>query len=498
MAADKNFALERYLQIIWYRKWLLVVPIVTMVLVTGIGSLFLTNIYRSYTLILVEPQQVPQEFVKSSVSMSVEKHMNTIRQQLLSRSILERVINEYHLYPDLVARNVPMEEILELMRANIELRVEGKDAFTLYFQGPDPHLVMQVTNKMASLFIEGTMATREQQAGETVDFLETQAKELKATLDNLDQQIRAFKQQHIGELPEQMEANLRTIERLQMQLQVNSDSLRSAQDRRTLISAQLAEMRQKSVISGKGGEVVGTDVQLEQLRAELANLQLKYTDEHPDVIKLKSRIATLERRLAEPVEDGGGGAITSSLEMSLRGADLEIQRIGAERASLQGQVALYQKRVESAPQVEQDLQVLTRDYDNTQTAYQDIQKKLTEAKRSADMESKQKGQQFRVIDPAQQPKAPYKPNRLYIAIVGFALGTLIGMGAVFLAEHFDDSFKDPEEMEDALGMTVLTAVPLIDTHEDLERRARTMQAAIVVGIVLAAGLVVAAVVRFVV
>lgn len=497
MAADSSFALERYLRIIMVRKWLLVVPVVTMMLVTGIGSQFLTNIYRSYTLILVEPQQMPSEFVKSTVTYSVEKHMNTIRQQILSRSILERVIEEYDLYAEARADNVPMEDILEWMRRSIELRVEGKDAFTLYFMGPDPHIVMQVTNKIANLFIEGTSQAREQQAGETVEFLDNQSKELKDTLDNLDMQIRAFKQSHIGELPEQLDANLRTIDRLQLQLQVNSDALRSAEDRRTLVASQLAELRQKSVISGKGGEVVGADVQLEQLRAELANLQLKYTDEHPDVVKLKGRIANLERRMNEPKVDDGGSVMTSSLEMNLRSIDMEVQRVRAERGSIQSQVALYQKRVENAPRVEQDLLILTRDYDTTKTAYEDLQKKLTEAKRSADMEAKQKGQQFKIIDRAQQPDRPYKPNRIYITIVGFALGLLIGGAAVFLAEHFDDSFKDPEEMEDVLGVTVLTAIPLIETQEDIERRAKMVQASIVVGVAGAAVLVVLAVVKFV-
>ncbi|MCZ7586041.1 MAG: hypothetical protein M5R36_23440 [Deltaproteobacteria bacterium] len=423
--------------------------------------------------------------------------MNTIRQQIMSRSLLERVIAEYNLFPDLIQKGVPMETVLEYMRASITLRVEGKDAFTLYFQGPDPYIVMQVTNKIASLFIEGTSQAREQQASDTVVFLQNSRDELKAQLEEQEKKIRAFKQQHIGELPEQLEANLRTIEGLQLQLQTNADQLRAAEDRYTLIAGQLADMRQKSMISGSGGEVVGSDVQLEKLRAELANLQLKYTDEHPDVVKLKSRIAELEDRMAAPTMPANtGSAMTRSLEMNLNGAQLDINRIRAERGSIQGQLARYQQRVESAPQIEQELSILTRDYENSRTAYEDVGKKLTEAERASEMEAKRKGQQFKIIDPAKQPDKPFKPNRPYIVIVGLALGLMIGLGSVFLAEHFDDSFKNPEELEDALGVAVLSAIPKIETQADIERRNKGIQLAIVLGCLFAAVLVVLAVIKY--
>jgi len=496
LAEEKSFAIEDYLRIIWYRKLLLIIPLVTMVLVTGVGSIFLDDIFRSYTLILVEPQQVPENFVKSTVSFSVDRHMNTIRQQILSRTLLERVVTEYNLYSQLLRKGVPMDDIVELMRDNIKLRVEGKDAFTLYFQGSDPYIVMQVTNKLASLFIEGTSQARERQAGDTVTFLETNRDDLKNQLETLEKKIRTFKQGHIGELPEQMEANLRTIDRLQMQIQTNADQLRAAEDRYALIAGQLAELRQKSMISGSGGQIVGTDVQLENMKAELANLQLKYTDEHPDVIKLKGKIATLDKKLAEPQASHTGSVMTRSLEMNLQGAQLDINRIRAERSGIQGQIARYQRRVEGSPKIEQELSVLTRDYENVRASYEDILTKLSEARRAAQMEEKRKGEQFKIVDPAKQPEKPYKPNRTYIVAVGFALGLLIGLGAIFLVEHFDDSFKSSEELEDALGIPVLSAIPKIDTQEDLERRNKNTQLTIVLACLAAAVVVLAVIIKF--
>jgi polysaccharide chain length determinant protein (PEP-CTERM system associated) len=496
MAEEKTFAIEDYLRIILYRKWLLIIPVITIVLVTGIGSLFMKNIYRSYTLILVEPQRVPEEFVKATSTVTVDRQMNTIRQQMMSRSLLERVIAEYNLFPDLIAKNVPMEQIVELMRKNIDLRVEGKDAFTLYYVGPDPYIVMQVTNKLASLFIEGTSQAREQQASDTVKFLENNRDELKGQLEVLEKKIQAYKSEHIGELPEQREANLRTIERLQMQLQTSSEALRSAEDRVTLISGQLANLKQKSMISGTGGEMVGVDMQLEKLKADLANLELKYTDEHPDVIKLKSKIANLEEKSAKGNYGSSGGAMTQSMDNNLRAATMDANRVRAERGSIMGQIQKYQERIEGEPKIEQELSIYTRDYDNLRKSYEDILAKLTEAQRSSDMESKQKGQQFRIVDPAKQNNVPYKPNRPYIVIIGFALGMMIGFGAVFIAEHFDDSFKNPEELEEALGLTVLTAIPKIETQADIDRRNKMVQIGIIVACSLAALAVVFIIIKF--
>ncbi len=496
VAEEKAFVVEEYLQIVWYRKWLIIVPLLTMLLITGVGSLLLNDVYRSYTLILVEAQQVPEEYVKSSVSFSVERHMATISQQILSRTLLERVIAEYNLFSDLIQQNVAMEDIVGIMRKNIELRVEGKDAFTLFFQGPDPYMVMQVTNKLASLFIEGSTQAREQQADDTVVFLGNSRDELKEELEVLEKKIREFKQMHIGELPEQLEANLRTIEGLQLQLQTNSDGLRGAENRYSLISGQLTEVRQKSMISGAGGEVIGSDVQLEKMRADLSNLQLRYTDEHPDVIELKSKIVALEKKLSAPKVEQTGSVMTRNLEMNLQSAQLDINRIKAERSSVRAQLRKYQLRVENTPKVEQELSILTRDYDNKRMAYESILAKLDEATRSAKLESKRKGQQFKVVDPAQQQTRPYKPNRPQIVAVGIALGLLIGFVSIFLAEHFDDSFKSPEEMEDFLGISVLTTIPKIETEQDVQKRQKAAQMTIVAACVVAAAFVILVIVKF--
>ncbi|MBZ0271422.1 GumC family protein [bacterium] len=496
--ADKTFALEDYLRILWQRKWLLILPVVTMVAVTAVGSVFLKDIYRAYTLILVEPQQVPEEYVKSSVTFSVEKHMNTIRQQLMSRTLLERVIAEYNLYPELVAEGVPMEEIVELMRDNIQLRVEGKDAFTLYFQGPDPYLVMQVTNKIGSLFIESTSESRERQASDTVTFLESSRDELKVQLEEAEDKIQKFKAIHIGALPEQTQSNLQTIDRLQAQLQTSSDLLRDAQNRRAQLASQLANLRQKSMISQGGSSgMVDYEMRLQQLQAELAALQLKYTNEHPDVIRKKGQIDSLKGKMRS---DSGSGQqvdnpMTRQIEASLAAAEADTRRLQAEVGGLHGQINKYQGKVEMTPKVEQELSMLTRDYETTRASYEDVLSKLTEAKRSSEMETKNKGQQFKVIDAAKQPGKPFKPNRPYIVAIGFALGLLIGMTAVFLAEHFDDSFKNAEDIEDALGVSVLSSIPRIETQAEIDQRNRQMQLGIVVACLIAAGAVVLIIIK---
>jgi len=463
---EKNkFSIEQYLEIIRYRKWLLIVPTVVMFLVTAVGTKFMSNYYRSQTLILVEAQKIPEDYVKSTVTQTIEQRIMTIREQILSRTRLEKIIQESYLYPELVAA-APMEWVLKEMRSNIDIRVQGKDSFMIFFTGRDPYTVMNVTNKLASLFIEESLKDRENQATVTLEFLDTELVTVRKRLEEQEKAMRDFKQAHIGELPEQQESNLRALDRFQLQLQTNSEAIRAAEDRKLLLESTLKDSASDTYLSTPGGDIVPTEMQLERLRSTLADLLLKYTDEHPDVKRIRGEIVNLERKLKEEVEVVNETErryvvtpMNRSLVEQLKQANLDIKSMRAERANLIRQIDVYQRRVEMAPRVEAELSILTRDYEKTEEDYQELLQKRQEAQRSANLESRQKGQQFKILDPAPLPQAPYKPNRPRIVMLGIILGLGLGFGAIFLAEHFDHSFRTVADVEDFCNIAVLTAVP---------------------------------------
>jgi len=443
----------------------------------------LPKIYRASTLILVEPQQIPEDYVKATVTSGIQDRLNTIKQQILSRTRLERVIQELDLQEDIV-KGGSLSEMIREMRKNIFLDVKtnpnemggGASAFSIHYQGRDPELVMKVTNKLASLFIEENLKVREEQARGTSDFLEKQLDDVGNELELHEKEIREFKQKHIGELPEQQETNLRMLDQLQVQKQSLLESLRSAENHRVLLEGQLSEM--KSIVSGEGRRS-RLEEELGELKSELTNLRTRYTERYPDIIQLRKRIAEMEEQLvSEPGKErsdtiiGSNNPIYQSLRNQSQVIILEISSMRAELAHVDEQIRAFQARVENAPRREQELMTLTRDYENIKTNYQSLLRKKLNAEIAEDLEKRRKSEQFRILDPATLPDQIYKPNRKRILLIGFlfALGT--GLGMVLFMEYTDRSFRGAEDLKAYVDLPVLATIPLIagEGKQNFKRR----------------------------
>ncbi|MDC4226017.1 MAG: Wzz/FepE/Etk N-terminal domain-containing protein [Candidatus Manganitrophus sp.] len=238
-----------YLGMIWRQKMWIILPLIGGILIAGILIVNLPKIYRSTTLILVEAQKVPEEYVKSAVSGTVEDRLSTIQQQIMSRSLIEKIINKFGLYPE-NSNGVITEEAIGRMRNNIEVRTtvarnNNIEAFSLSFQGKDPVMVMNVTNELASLFIEENLKIREQLVEGTTEFLDNELKNLKETLERQEARIGEFKRMNMGELPQQLEANLRSLDRIQSDLLATQLAKRSAQDRKLVLEKTIELTRQR-------------------------------------------------------------------------------------------------------------------------------------------------------------------------------------------------------------------------------------------------------------
>lgn len=523
MTEPKPLGLHDYLEIALRRKWYLIIPLIIGILGSFGVYKFLPKVYRATTLILVQPQSVPENYVRPTITESVVSRLNTISQEILSRTRLERVIEEFNLYPDL-RKKAPKEEVIEKMRRAIEVKVQeprrsGRDtstnSFTISFEGENPQIVMQVTNKLASLFIEENLKVRETQAERTSEFISRELASLEEQLKKKEEDIRRFKERSMGQLPQQLDANLRILERLQQQLQTTSESMRAAEDRAVLLQNQIEQLKKREPIPPQKIPIFSTIEEeafikdqspkdpiithYNNLKKDLEIIQTRYKETHPDVIDLKKKIANLEPKVKEllekyekerlemlkrkkeemekikeieippPAPEPNTERLLAQYTEQYNSAVLEAKRSREEIKSIKEQIAFYQKRIEDTPKKEQELALLTRDYDLLRANYQSLLDKKIQAQMAENLERKQQGEQFKVLDPARLPEKPVKPDRNKILLIGAFIGFALGVGLTWFRESMDRSFHTISEVESYLGLTVLAAIP--NLKEDQKRKA---------------------------
>lgn len=508
---EKPFNIHDYLAIGFRRKWYIVIPLILSALVSFGVYKYLPKVYKANTLILVQPQQIPESYVRSTITESTVSRLNTISQEILSRTRLEKVIQEFNLYSD-IRNKFPLEEIVGIMRKAIDVKVQSnpnprnereQNSFSISFEGKDPKTVMMVANKLTSLFIEENLKVRESQAVGASEFINKELIDMEQRLKQKEHDIRNFKERSMGQLPQQLDANLRILERLQQQLQTTSENMRSAEDRSMLLQNQIEDLKTRGRFSisrrFQGDMVSGTEdmgrqgipedpliIQLSNLKRELASAESKYKETHPDVIDLKKKIATLEPKVKELLENQEAerrGRLRSRQEgiteenlpppplspeterlfaqytEQYNNALLEAKRSREEVKNLKEQIALYQKRIEDTPKREQELTLLTRDYDLLKTNYQSLSDKKIQAQMAENLERKQQGEQFKILDPARLPERPFKPDRNKILLIGGVIGLVTGFGLAWFRESLDQSFHTVADIEDYLGIPVLATIP---------------------------------------
>ena len=436
----------------------------------------LPDVYRSGATILIERQQIPDELVRSTVTSALEVRMQTIKQEILSRARLEDTIAQFALYQDLKA-TAPMEAVIDKMRNDVQIDLRGDRrgaavAFTVSYQGRDPQKVALVANALTASYIEENLKIRERQAAGTAGFLRGQVEDLARKLEEQEKKVGEFKARNLGQLPEQLDANLQTLEQLTTQLRLNGDALNRANERRSIVERDLAAALGTTVPMGPDAMAM----RLAQLRATLASLQTRYSDKHPDVQRIKAEIASLES-----TETGSGSNGTSrgvdpalapqvqQLKATLRELDLQTRTLQTETESLKQRLNAYQARVESIPRVQQQYQILAREYETTKEMYRSLTVRQRESALAESMEQRQKGEQFRVIEPALPSESPAAPRRQRL----FALALLLALGlaaAVIVGpEALDSTVHTPEQLQARFELPVLVSIPTIVVADDLRR-----------------------------
>jgi polysaccharide chain length determinant protein (PEP-CTERM system associated) len=474
------------------RRWILLVPLALGIAAAPLLAPFAPALYRSETLIMVVPQRVPDDYVKATVTERVEDRLPAINEQILSRSRLERIIQEMDLYKDLRAREV-MEDVVAKMRSDVFPTLLGDDAnsFRIAYVSDNAETARKVTERLASLYIEQNISDRENQAEATSQFLDTQLQDAKRRLVEQEKKLEDYRKRNSGQLPTQLQGNLQAIQNANLQLQAINESTNRALERRLLIERQIADTEAMPIpapVAAAGGAeaVVATSTaqQLEFARARLSVLLQRYTPDHPEVVSLERQVVELVAKLEQETPVSATQAIQEKpltvaeatqrkkvldLKAELVVVDHQLTANRAEEQKLKAAITAYQAKVDAVPTRESELVELTRDYSTLQTAYASLLLKREESLIAANLERRQIGEQFRILDPASRPERPYNQlQRLGVMSAGAVAGLILGLAIVGLLEYQDSSFHRQEDVYATLSLPVLAMVPIMAS--DRERR----------------------------
>jgi polysaccharide chain length determinant protein (PEP-CTERM system associated) len=498
------------------RHLMFLVPLLAGWLAVWGASWLLPSRYRSSTQILVEQPTMPKDYVTPNVNDDMQDRLQSITQQILSRTRLSHIIEQLKLYPE--AQGAADDEKVDRMRHDIEIELvrNGQNdvsAFTVSYLAGDPRTAQRVTSELTNLFISENLESRQHESEDTTKFLEDQLETARKSLADQEEKIRQFKGQHVGELPTQLGSNLQILAGLQSQLQAEEDALNTAKQQRVYLETLVGQYRSmqgpaKSSASGAPTGLAAIDADLDKLRAQLADLSSRYTDRHPDVRKAKEQIAR-EEKVRDQIIAGMQSTAPSDSDAALEPADprdpapvaqlqgqlhankLEVANRERSTAELKAKISDYQSRLNQEPVREQQLSDLTRGYDQSKANYDDLLKKRNESAMATSMELLQQGERFRVLDPPSLPAKPAYPNRLKFCAIGLAVGLMLGLMVVGALEFFDDRIYDEKELQDLLPVPVMSEIPDMVSPADQEKEIRRMRlgwaAAAAVSFVILAG-----------
>lgn len=476
----RELALEDYISIL-RRRW----PVIVALAIVGCGlgfatAHFLPKRYTSQTLVLVQQPRVPDEYVKPVVTEDTTERLATMQQEILSRTRLEPVIRQFGLYRDDINR-VSVEDLVARLREAIivtplrpmaETRTQGLPGFTVSVEFYDARLAQQICSTITSMFMEENLKVRENQAEQTTQFLAKQLEDAKAKLDEQDAKLATFQRQYLGLLPEDGQTNINVLQGLNSRLDATTQEISRAQQDKNFAASELNQQLTTWQDTQDGHNPQTQEQELVSLEKRLTDLESEYTDNYPDVIRVKSDIEALKKKIAasnatdtngakEPNQTPRESAQIQLLRAQIHQIDGAIKGLTTEQAQLQQRIKLYQSRIEASPAVDQQYKQLTRDYQTALDFYNELLKKSDQSAMATDLERRQEGEQFQVLDPANLPNNPSFPKKLNFGLGGLAAGLGLACGLTAFWELRDTSIKNERDIETFLRLSVLATVPIV-------------------------------------
>lgn len=463
--------------------WVLPVSILTCGAIGISAAYLLPKKYTSQTVVLVAKPTVPTEYVRPVVTEDLSRRLASMKEQILSRTRLEPVINKFDLYHK-DREKAHMEELVDRLRSGIEIAplapMAGTEdrsmpGFSVSVTFDNPQLAQQICTSVTSMFMEQNASALEQQASRTTSFLSQQLDEAKAKLDQQDAKLAQFKREYMGSLPEEEQGNLGVLMSLNSQLDATTQALSRAQQDRAFNESLLNQQEANWRASQTSQNPDTMEDQLRMLKEQLGALEALYTPKHPDVVKKKSQIEELQKKIEEGPEIGNHPAAVlhttpeppqiQQLRASARQQEVNIADLTKRQAQIQEQIRVQQGRVQASPMVEQQLKELTRSYQSALDFYNDLLRKRDNSAMAASLAHQQEGEQFRVLDPPSLPANPSFPNTPKFAGGGLGAGLVLGLGILYLLMSMDQTFHNERDVEVCLKLPVLTTIPLLEFSE---------------------------------
>jgi polysaccharide chain length determinant protein (PEP-CTERM system associated) len=430
--------------------------------------------YTSQTVVLVQQPAVPLSYVTDINSGDLNARLTSLQEQILSRSRLEGIMDKLDLYSDERKQQGSMEALVDRLRKKIAVvpvkamadsNSTQLPGFTVKVTDRSPAFAQKLADEVAAVFLQENGRVKELQATGTADFLTKKLADAKANLDNEDAKLAAFKARYPGAMPDELPANLNLLAGLNTQLDAATQALSRAQQDKSFAESVLAQQ-----LASQAADNPSAQKELVEKQSELSSLLAKYTEDHPDVIRLRQSIADLKQKMASSQGTAPATGTTVGVEtpevQQLRAQvhqyDAVIKEKTAEQRDIQRQIGLYQSRVQVGPSVEEQYKVLTRDQESATSFYNDLLKKRSESAMMGDMNHQAGTMEFRILDRANLPEGPSFPNRLYFSLGGLAVGLALGIGIIVLREVRDKALRTEEDVEFFLQLPTLANIPSVE------------------------------------
>jgi polysaccharide chain length determinant protein (PEP-CTERM system associated) len=482
MIVQREFTVEDYLGILRRRWWVFVVPAVLFSIGAYTISLFLASRYMSETVVLVEQPAVPDSVVKPVIGGDANERLTTMQEQILSRTRLQQIIEKFGLYKAETGRT-SMEDMVARLRKSItvsavrpmaETRASGLPGFTVSVVASQAYTAQQICTEITSFFMQQNVLIREHKTEDITQFLTKQLSDSKRKLDEQDAKLADFQRRYMGELPDEMPANLSLLTGLSSQLEATSQALNRAQQDKMFVESMLQQEKPAQRLAHISSDPDTLHKQLAVLQEQLAALRAQYTENHPDVRRAKKDLAELEKRIRDSaavqdapaenttVEEPIETAQSKQLKAQLYQINLTIKNKTAEQAKIQQEIGNVQAKLKLTPAIGQEYKALTRDYQTAANVYNELLRKQSDSEMASDLERRQQGEQFRVLDPPSLPQKPTYPNRPAFGVGGFMAGLALGLGIVALLEFQDTTFRSERDVERVLKLPTLAMIPILE------------------------------------
>jgi len=501
-----------FLDILRRRQWMILFSVLLVLFGAILYCVLATDLYRSTVKIRIIPPPMAEGIVKSTVNIGTKDRLAMFQQEILSRDRLNAVIGEMGLFKE-HRKKMSGDGMVDMMRKQITMEMDRTNTLILSADHENPQVAKDLASRLGSFFIEQNNKTLAAATQGTTEFLESRLEETRIKLEAQEDKLKRYKMQFVGELPEQMNANLVRLGRLQDQIRSNMEAITRMEDRKVLIESQISNMggqnlplRPSDVNTPAGRKTIATPYdpaqpllgELALRKKNLADLQSKFTPLHPGVVSARIQVEQLEARIAllrqsgtsappsgtEHPDAGGDGQSNEvrRLRDQIVAIDFEIAAKKKEIAATNRMIDTIQSKVERLPQREQEIISLSRDYGNIKNSYEELLKKKLQSNISEKLEEKQQEEQFLVIEPAALPVKPIKPDRLKILAIALMASLVIGAGGAVALEVLNPKLRGAKDFKGFFDLPILACLPVIDNAE-YRRRIAVRRAAVIGGLV---------------